>query len=175
MPRSLSACAILLLGLCPASPCLADNWGAQFKNKFDQFFSAQKSDAEKREPGAVRRAFTQSGEALAELVPWKKDTPQQPRTEQITEKSTEESTEKNTEPAANIFSRFALPFRRSEPGSGLGLALVDAIADLHRASFTFEDGRPSEDKTRPGLAARITFPRLRRQKSTHPISPLTSG
>jgi len=55
---------------------------------------------------------------------------------------------------------------RSEPGSGLGLALVDAIADLHRAVFSFEDGHASEDKTRPGLAARLTFPRVRKLKQS---------
>ena len=68
-----------------------------------------------------------------------------------------------------------LDVSRSEPGSGLGLALVDAIADLHRASFRFEDGRPSADETRPGLAARITFPRVRRQKQSQAAPPVTSG
>lgn len=53
---------------------------------------------------------------------------------------------------------------RSLPGSGLGLALVDAVADLHRAEFVLDDGIASERG--PGLAARIIFPRRRKAKST---------
>ena len=49
---------------------------------------------------------------------------------------------------------------RSAPGSGLGLALVDAVADLHRAEFVLGDGFDSEDGT--GLEARLIFPRIRR-------------
>ena len=47
---------------------------------------------------------------------------------------------------------------RSLPGSGLGLALVDAVADLHRAEFVLEDGLSSK-----GLAARLVFPRVKNQ------------
>ena len=64
---------------------------------------------------------------------------------------------------------------RSEPGSGLGLALVDAIADLHRANFILEDGRSSDDGKRPGLAARFVFPRVRKQKSAAPSSALAQA
>ncbi|MGD9743853.1 MAG: sensor histidine kinase, partial [Dongiaceae bacterium] len=39
---------------------------------------------------------------------------------------------------------------RSTPGSGLGLPLVKAIADMHGAAFVLEDNRP-------GLVARVTF------------------
>jgi len=63
---------------------------------------------------------------------------------------------------------------RSEPGSGLGLALVDAIADLHRATFSLEDGRTSQDGARPGLAARLTFPRIRKQKQPAPAASLAA-
>ena len=63
---------------------------------------------------------------------------------------------------------------RSEPGSGLGLALVDAIADLHRATFSLEDGRTSSDGARPGLAARLTFPRIRKQKQPAPAASLAA-
>ena len=63
---------------------------------------------------------------------------------------------------------------RSEPGSGLGLALVDAIADLHRATFSLEDGRTSSDGVRPGLAARLTFPRIRKQKQPAPAASLAA-
>ncbi|MGJ8562226.1 MAG: ATP-binding protein [Alphaproteobacteria bacterium] len=51
---------------------------------------------------------------------------------------------------------------RSEPGSGLGLALVDAIADLHRAEFELTDGIQSERGS--GLSAKLIFPRRRRIK-----------
>ncbi|RUT84274.1 ATP-binding protein, partial [Mesorhizobium sp. M7A.T.Ca.US.000.02.2.1] len=40
---------------------------------------------------------------------------------------------------------------RSTPGSGLGLSLVRAIADLHGASITLGDGQP-------GLAVAVSFP-----------------
>ena len=51
---------------------------------------------------------------------------------------------------------------RTEKGSGLGLALVDAIADLHRADFNLENGIRYNDE-RPGLAVMLTFPRIRRR------------
>ncbi len=57
---------------------------------------------------------------------------------------------------------------RSKPGSGLGLALVDAIADLHRATFVLDTGMSSADGSRPGLAARLIFPRTRKQKQITP-------
>ena len=47
---------------------------------------------------------------------------------------------------------------RTLPGSGLGLALVDAVADLHRAEFKMDDGDGS-DPDRPGLKASLIFPR----------------
>lgn len=51
---------------------------------------------------------------------------------------------------------------RSLPGSGLGLALVDAVADLHRAEFILDDGIRTDDGT--GLSAKIEFPRRRKVK-----------
>jgi len=53
---------------------------------------------------------------------------------------------------------------RTEPGSGLGLALVDAIADLHRASFDLSEGLGEADA--PGLSASLSFPRLRSKKAS---------
>ncbi|MGB0906465.1 MAG: ATP-binding protein [Maricaulaceae bacterium] len=50
---------------------------------------------------------------------------------------------------------------RSAVGSGLGLALVDAIADLHRANFELGEGLQSKS-AKAGLAARLTFPRVRK-------------
>jgi signal transduction histidine kinase len=48
---------------------------------------------------------------------------------------------------------------RTLPGSGLGLALVDAVADLHRAEFVMDDG--FDDKGTLGLKASLILPRRR--------------
>lgn len=67
---------------------------------------------------------------------------------------------------------------RSLPGSGLGLSLVEAVADLHRAEFVMLDNEdlPSVDKggnpDRPGLSAVLIFPRAKPESKT--ISPKTS-
>ena len=56
---------------------------------------------------------------------------------------------------------------RSLPGSGLGLSLVEAVADLHRAEFVMSDNEdlPAVDKggdpDRPGLSAMLVFPRVK--------------
>jgi len=55
-----------------------------------------------------------------------------------------------------------LEARRTAPGSGLGLALVDAVADLHRAQFDLADGPGGEGASMPGLRASLTFPRFKR-------------
>jgi signal transduction histidine kinase len=53
----------------------------------------------------------------------------------------------------NVLGRFyRLDRSRSLPGSGLGLALVAAIAALHEAKLTLEDNRP-------GLCVEIVFPK----------------
>ncbi|MEP1229184.1 MAG: sensor histidine kinase, partial [Litorimonas sp.] len=46
---------------------------------------------------------------------------------------------------------------RTLPGSGLGLALVDAVADLHRAELHMDDGL-GDDVDRPGLKISLIFP-----------------
>ncbi len=54
---------------------------------------------------------------------------------------------------ARVLERFVrLDASRSVPGSGLGLSLVAAIADLHRATVRLEDNAP-------GLKVSILFPR----------------
>lgn len=51
-----------------------------------------------------------------------------------------------------VFQRlYRLDHSRSTPGSGLGLSLVRAIAELHGASITLDD-------CRPGLAVVVSFP-----------------
>ncbi|MEL7482479.1 MAG: HAMP domain-containing sensor histidine kinase [Pseudomonadota bacterium] len=57
-----------------------------------------------------------------------------------------------------VVKRFVrLESSRSEPGSGLGLSLVEAVADLHSGTFSLEDGDgPLE---RPGLSAVLRLPR----------------
>ena len=52
---------------------------------------------------------------------------------------------------------------RTLPGSGLGLSLVEAIADLHRAEFVMSDGN-GQTQERPGLTASLVFPRRRHIK-----------
>jgi len=51
---------------------------------------------------------------------------------------------------------------RTAPGSGLGLAMVDAIATLHQAEFVLTDGMESDFG--PGLSVQIVFPRRRKLK-----------
>ena len=51
---------------------------------------------------------------------------------------------------------------RSAPGSGLGLALVEAVAEVHKADFVLEDGMGDEaEGETPGLMAAIVFPKVR--------------
>jgi len=53
---------------------------------------------------------------------------------------------------------------RTLPGSGLGLAFVDAVADLHRAEFVLRDGITRADGA-PGLSATLVFPRRKSFKA----------
>jgi len=53
---------------------------------------------------------------------------------------------------------------RTAPGSGLGLALVDAVADLHQAAFELSDGPGGDGSPTPGLRAALIFPRIKRAK-----------
>ena len=53
---------------------------------------------------------------------------------------------------------------RTAKGSGLGLALVDAIADLHRAEFILGEGLMRGDAG-SGLSARLVFPRVRKRRN----------
>ena len=58
---------------------------------------------------------------------------------------------------------------RTLPGSGLGLALVDAVADLHRAEFKMGTGLGETDEI-PGLKAMLTLPRRKSFKSKPKIA-----
>ena len=59
-----------------------------------------------------------------------------------------------------VFRRlYRLDKSRTTPGSGLGLSLVKAIADLHGATIALSDNAP-------GLTVTITFPRLGRRALT---------
>ncbi|WP_144185254.1 sensor histidine kinase [Elioraea rosea] len=56
-----------------------------------------------------------------------------------------------------VFRRFhRLDSARATPGSGLGLALVRAVAGLHGMAVTLEDAAPGSDM--PGLVARVFIP-----------------
>jgi signal transduction histidine kinase len=60
-----------------------------------------------------------------------------------------------------ITERFVrLDHSRNEPGSGLGLAMVVAVADLHSGRLTIEDGSGSTMGEGRGLRAVLTFPRF---------------
>ena len=58
---------------------------------------------------------------------------------------------------------------RTLPGSGLGLALVDAVAEMHEAEFVMDDGLGAqalaageeEGAERPGLKVELVFPRVK--------------
>lgn len=51
---------------------------------------------------------------------------------------------------------------RTATGSGLGLAFVDAVADLHKAEFKLEDGPGGPDSQFPGLRVSLIFPKVKR-------------
>ncbi len=58
----------------------------------------------------------------------------------------------------SVMKRFVrLEVSRSEPGSGLGLSLVKAVADIHKGEFEFSDGGGGAD--RAGLVASLRLPR----------------
>jgi two-component system OmpR family sensor kinase len=67
-----------------------------------------------------------------------------------------------------VFDRF---YRGRQPqgatGTGLGLAIVKAVADRHGASIVLGDGIASGSGS-PGLAVRITLPRLDAEPGTRP-------
>jgi signal transduction histidine kinase len=53
-----------------------------------------------------------------------------------------------------VFQRlYRLERSRTSPGTGLGLSLVRAIADIHEAHLVLEDANP-------GLSVKVTFPRI---------------
>lgn len=57
-----------------------------------------------------------------------------------------------------VVKRFVrLEDSRSEPGSGLGLALVTAVADVHKGAFELTDGNGPADM--PGLSATLRLPK----------------
>ena len=70
--------------------------------------------------------------------------------------------EKDRERVKERFVR--LDKSRTLPGSGLGLALVDAVADLHRAEFIMGTGLGKTDDS-PGLKAMLVLPRRKSFKA----------
>lgn len=58
---------------------------------------------------------------------------------------------------------------RSEPGSGLGLSLVQAVADIHNAELVFGHGAGPVDA--PGLRAALVFPAPRTKTAAPATEP----
>lgn len=67
---------------------------------------------------------------------------------------------------------------RTLPGSGLGLALVEAVAELHQAEFVMDDGLgaqaiadgQSDHEGRPGLKVELVFPRVKSRRKSEAAS-----
>ena len=66
----------------------------------------------------------------------------------------------DTEARARVLQRFTrLDDSRSQPGSGLGLSLVSAVASLHDAKIDLQDTNPSvKDGMQRGLSISLYFP-----------------
>lgn len=69
---------------------------------------------------------------------------------------------------------------RTKPGSGLGLALVDAVAELHQAELIMDDGLGADaviagqgdHEGRPGLKVELVFPRVKAKKTDSEADPV---
>jgi signal transduction histidine kinase len=48
---------------------------------------------------------------------------------------------------------------RNQPGVGLGLSLVNAIAEVHGGVLSLDDGPGAVDGSGPGLRIALTFPK----------------
>ena len=71
---------------------------------------------------------------------------------------------------------------RTLPGSGLGLALVDAVAELHDAKFVMDDGLGMEAALEtpdtaglPGLKVELVFPRVKAPRKSEEASQLSDA
>ena len=59
-----------------------------------------------------------------------------------------------------VLERFVrLDRSRNQPGVGLGLSLVHAIAEVHGATLSLDDGPGAVDGAGPGLRIALTFPK----------------
>ena len=65
---------------------------------------------------------------------------------------------------------------RSAPGSGLGLALVEAVAEVHKAEFVLDDGLGDESAGESaGLMAALVFPKTRSRLSVRKVDVLNQA
>ena len=60
---------------------------------------------------------------------------------------------------ARVLQRFVrLENSRSQPGAGLGLSLVAAVAEAHGGALELDDGPGAMDGQGPGLRVALTLP-----------------
>ena len=61
---------------------------------------------------------------------------------------------------ARVIERFVrLENSRNEPGAGLGLSLVAAVAEAHRGRLEIDEGPGALDGAGPGLRVALVLPR----------------
>jgi signal transduction histidine kinase len=84
------------------------------------------------------------------------------------------------EEKGQVFQRFyRVGKSRSLPGNGLGLSLVNAVAEIHQARIDLTDTHPGEES--PGLTITVRMPavvkerRKRRRKAVSPVAPATDS
>jgi signal transduction histidine kinase len=67
------------------------------------------------------------------------------------------------EEKSQVFQRFyRVAKSRSLPGNGLGLSLVNAVADIHQARIELTDTNPGEET--PGLTITVRMPAMMKER-----------
>ena len=62
---------------------------------------------------------------------------------------------------SRVVQRFVrLENSRNEPGAGLGLSLVSAVAQAHKGQLELDEGPGSVDGSGPGLRVALVLPKM---------------